>query len=185
MPETDERLVQQAQRDPQAFGPLYDRYVDRIYGFAFRQTGDEALAGDVTSATFEKALRNLRRFRWQGISFCAWLYRIARNEITQTYRRQRLFTPLLTWQVSEINVELTVQANEQRDALEVAFSNLSEDDQDVLALRFFEDLPSAEVAEILGCSVQNVYMRLHRALGRLRKRLENEMKEGEQAYVSR
>jgi RNA polymerase sigma-70 factor, ECF subfamily len=168
----EERLVERAQQDPQAFGVLYDRYVDRIFTFAWRQTADEALAKDVTATTFEKALRHLRRYQWQGNSFCAWLYRIARNEISQHYRRQRFLAPLRGWLLSDLNVEKSVQRQERKDALHRALARLSPADREVINLRFFEELTSAEVAEILGCSSANVYVRLHRALGRLRRELE-------------
>ncbi|KAA3659718.1 MAG: RNA polymerase subunit sigma-70, partial [Chloroflexi bacterium] len=82
----DEALVKQAQTDPNAFGALYDRYVDRIYAYAYRQVQEAALAQDVTAVTFEKALRHIRKYRWQGKSFCAWLYRIARNEAMSHHR---------------------------------------------------------------------------------------------------
>lgn len=182
----EKALVEQAQRDPQAFAALYDRYVERIYAFAYRRTQDEAAAEDVTSVTFEKALRHIQGYRWQGVSFGAWLYRIARNEITQQHRRRRFTLPLLQWHVSEINVEASVQTSEQHDAVQAAFARLSESDQEVLTLRFFEELSSAEVAEVLGCSVQNVYLRLHRALGRLRKQLETatENVKGDEVCVS-
>lgn len=163
-------LVRRAQRDPGAFGPLYDRYVRRIYAFACRRTGDPALAQDVTSATFEKALRSLPRFRWQGVSFGAWLYRIARNEIVQAYRRDRLRTPLLDWQV--LDEQAAPGLNGRDDALHAAFALLPDADREVLTLRFFEDLNSAEVAEVLSVSVSAVYVRVHRALRRLRGELE-------------
>ncbi len=187
MPELDEKtLVEQAKRDPQAFAALYDRYMARIYTFAYRRTQDEAAAEDVTSVTFEKALRHIQSYRWQGVSFGAWLYRIARNEIVAHHRRQQFTLPLFQWHVSEADVESSVQTHQQRDALQLAFARLSDGDQELLTFRFFEELPSAEVAEVLGCSIDNVYLRLHRALGRLRKQLEAVMEneKGNEAYVS-
>jgi RNA polymerase sigma-70 factor (ECF subfamily) len=168
--EPDERaLVQKAQRDRQAFGVLYDRYFTRIYQFVYRRTGDEALTQDITSATFEKALANLWRFRWQGVSFGAWLYRIARNELAQHYRRARRTRPLLSWHLADAQA---LPPNGHQDALNTAFAKLSDADRELLTLRFFEDLESAEVAAILGCSVPNVYVRLHRALQRLRREMD-------------
>ncbi|HEX6383880.1 MAG TPA: sigma-70 family RNA polymerase sigma factor [Anaerolineae bacterium] len=180
MPETnDQILVERAQKDPKAFAALYDRYVGRIYAYAYRQTNNEALAKDVTSATFEKALRHIRRYQWQGASFCAWLYRIARNEIIQHQRRRRFLAPLLgqrppdNGHVSADRMpEAAVQRSERRQELQVALSRLSAQDREIVTLRFFEELSSAEVAEILGCSTDNVYVRLHRALQRLRQQLD-------------
>jgi RNA polymerase sigma-70 factor, ECF subfamily len=165
-------LVEQARRDRQAFGVLYDRYVDQIYTFAYRQTNDDALAKDITAITFEKALRHLNRYQWQGTAFIAWLYRIARNEIIQHHRRQRWLAPLRGWLISASNVEKTAQSHEQQDAVQVALQRLPDRDREVIILRFFEDLTSAEVAEVLGCSTTNVYVKLHRALTRLRRELE-------------
>jgi RNA polymerase sigma-70 factor, ECF subfamily len=169
----EQRLVEQARRDSQAFGALYDRYVDRIYAYAACQSnGDASLAQDITAATFEKALRHIQRYRWQGVSFCAWLYRIARNELAQHHRRQRFLAPLFGWQASEARVEKAAQANEQRDELHEALARLPAKEREIISLRFFEELSSTEVAEVLNCSTAQVYVRLHRALGRLRQELE-------------
>jgi RNA polymerase sigma-70 factor (ECF subfamily) len=174
--EGDERqLVEAAQHNPQAFGTLYDRYIDRIYAFAYRRTGgDEALAGDITSATFEQALRHIQRYRWQGFSFGAWLYKIARNELAQHYRRSRplSFLGLGRAEQDEIDIEAEVDSALQRDTIHLALKKLSDGDREIITLRFFEGLSSPEVSEVLGCSVDNVYLRLHRALGRMRKHLE-------------
>lgn len=178
MPDVDEQtLVAQAQSDPQAFATLYDRYLDRIYAYAYRQTNDETLAKDITSATFEKALRHIRRFEWQGVRFGAWLYRIARNEIAQYYRRRRFLVPWLGQrgaraQVQERTPETAVQSSERQRQLRAALARLSAKDREIVRLRFFEGLSSGEVAEILACSRQTVYLRLHRALKRLRQQLD-------------
>lgn len=180
MHDADEpELIRRAQQDRRAFGVLYDRYVQRIYAFACHRLGDSALAQDLTATTFEKALLGLGRFRWQGVSFGAWLYRIARNEIAQHFRQAHHQADELEWEVLERAPEaaLAPSPNGRHDALHAAFGQLSEADRELLTLRFFEDLTSAAVAEILGITVNNVYVRLHRALGRLR--LELEKLEGE------
>ena len=164
-------LIAQSHTDSAAFAILYERYIDRIYGFCFRRTRDDALALDITSATFEKALRSLRIYQWRGVSFGAWLYKIARNEIAQHYRRH-FWLPLLDRFQSSQDVEQTVQLNEQNASLYAALHKLSNADRELITLRYLESLSSIEVAEILDCSVENVYLRLHRALGRLRHQLE-------------
>ncbi len=188
MPQTDEKtLVELAKTDSQAFAMLYDRYVDHIHSFVYRQSGDAMLADEITSITFEKALKNIRRFRWRGVSFGAWLYRIARNEIAQYHRSHKPTTQLMEWQASDISVERIALQNEQRSTLHLALSRLSSKDRELISLRFFEDLPSDQVAEILNCSVQNVYTRLHRALKRLRSQLDQveSVSEEETRYVTK
>lgn len=167
----DRTLAEAARNDPQAFAVLYDRYIDRIYAYTLRQAGDVFLAQDVTSATFEKALRQLRRRGWQGKSFLAWLYRIARNEAIHHHRQRRRVAELPPDLPDSINQEADWQACQERLQLEQAFHHLSERDQEVLSLRFLEGLSSAEAAEVLGCSLPNLYVQLHRALERLRKHM--------------
>jgi RNA polymerase sigma-70 factor, ECF subfamily len=179
MPELDEQsLIIAAQKDPQCFGQFYLHYVERIFAFAYRQTGSRELAQDITANTFEKALAHLGNFHWQGSSPAAWLYKIALNEMRKNYWKQRLLGPLRESVASQVDVELAVQANEQTQALWAAMNRLSGADRQVLTLRFFEDLSSAEAAQVLGCSLPNVYLRLHRALGRLRKEMGNQKMEG-------
>lgn len=162
-------LIRRAQKDPQAFGWLYDRYVRRIYAFVYHRCGDGALAQDVTAATFEKALQNIGRFRWQGVAFGAWLYRIARNELNGHFRRERARTAV-DWRGLER--QFAPHLNGQHDVLHAAFGALPDAERELLTLRFFEDLSSTEVAEVLNTSVSNVYVRVHRALQHLRVELE-------------
>ena len=78
----DERLlIEAAQADPARFLDLYDRYVDRVYAYVSRRAGSRALAEDVTSDVFERALTHLPRFEWRGAPFTAWLFRIAANAL--------------------------------------------------------------------------------------------------------
>lgn len=172
--ESSERLlVEQAKHDRQAFARLYDRYVDAIYAYVYQRTCDVQLAEDVTAETFEKALRHIGRFRWRGVSFGAWLYRIAGNTLTSHYRRQRFLLPWVREACSndaDDDPENCAEAGERAAALRTAYASLPERDRRIIGLRILSDLPTAEVAEILGCSPQNVYLCLHRALRRLRER---------------
>jgi len=177
-------LVERARQDPTAFAALYDRYVERIYAYVARQVEDTAVAQDVTAATFEKALRHIRRYRPGETGLAPWLYTIARHEIAQHYRRSRFAVP---WRGRDGDgedepppakshdgrpIESLLLAGERDGALHAALRRLSAADRDLLTLRFLEELPTEDVAAILGCSRANVYVRLHRALARLRGQLE-------------
>lgn len=165
-------LVEQARDDPQAFAELYNRFVERVFLFALRRTGDRALAEDITSATFEKALRHLRQNGWRGKIYLAWLYRIAHQQIIQNHRRENRYFSLSPGHPAGADVESQVQSNMQWQAILRAFKKLSSSDQEVLALRLFENISNAETAEFLNCSPQNVSVRLYRALKHLRQKLE-------------
>jgi RNA polymerase sigma-70 factor, ECF subfamily len=188
-------LVEKAKKDPAAFGALYDRYVERIYRYAYRETRHEASAQDITAITFEKALRNINKFRWREIGFAPWLYRIARNEIAQHYRRDGRLIQLSSESENEPSmslmtgskvdhrpIESSILSKEQNRGLHDALGRLSRDDREVLSLRFLEQLPTDDVAEVLNCSRNTLYVRLHRALGRLRKLLEAD---GEVEHVAK
>lgn len=169
--EDEASLVERARQDPQAFAALYDRYVERIYAYAQRETGELLMAQDVVSATFEKALSHMNRYEWRGTSFGAWLYRIARNEIMMVRRKQRWTVPLLGEWTSPSQVEQEVQARQERDHTAMALDRLRPRDREVLHLRYHEELTHDEIGEVLACSSKNVAVRLHRALKRLKREL--------------
>jgi len=173
MLDNDQFLIEQAKSDPQAFARLYDQYVDRIYRYAYRQTRDEVAAQDITAVTFERALRHIRRFEWRGQSVLAWLYRIARNEAISLQRRRKWLTPWQLGRQTETRATETAVLHHQRyETLHLALARLSAKDREIISLRFFEELSGEEVAEILGCSPNTIYVRLHRALKRLESQLE-------------
>lgn len=189
MSENEEQLlVEQAKKDPQAFDQLYNIYVNRIYAYIWQRTHDESIAKDITAATFEKALRNIKRYEWRGFTFGAWLYRIAYNELVSYQRRQKFLSPLSTierWWKSDTSVEAEVHLQGQKDVLHEALSQLADKDQELLVLKFYEGLSSREVGEIMGYSENNVNVRLHRALKRLKDEMSRlEMAKGAE-YVSR
>lgn len=169
--EDEQVLIAQAQRDKEAFALLYDRYVERIFAYACRETHDSTLAQDITSATFEKALQHIGGYRWQGVSFGAWLYQIARNEINMQYRRQKWLVPLLGWLIGGRDPEQTFQEQSELTAVQRAMNQLSGRDQEVLRLHYFEQLSHEEIGQVLSCSSRNVAVRLHRALERLRAKV--------------
>lgn len=168
MLDNDQSLVRQAQQDPLAFGKLYDLYVDRIYHYAFRQTGDETLAYEVTAVTFEKALIHIQQYEPRGVSFLAWLYRIARNEAITQHRKRKWLAPWrIIGQTEERATETAVLRQQEYHQLHQALARLSAKDREIIHLRYFELLTSEEVAAVLNCSTANVYVRLHRALKKL------------------
>jgi RNA polymerase sigma-70 factor (ECF subfamily) len=165
-------LVLAARTDRQAFGRLYDRYFDAIYHYIARRVGDEAVAEDLASAVWERALTAIERYEIRGVPFAAWLYRIAGNLVANHHRQRRLwrFVPLLAGHgPTENNDRL-----DEHTAVRAAFKGLSAADQEVLSLFYFADLAPPEMAEVLDCSVAAVHKRLHRARNRLRQLLEGD-----------
>jgi RNA polymerase sigma-70 factor (ECF subfamily) len=179
----EETLVEQAKSDMNAFGVLYDAYYGKIFSYALRRVADVPLAQDITSEVFLKALRGIGRFKWQGLHFSAWLYRIAGNEIADSYRtsnRERVLSAELTYSLGDTGegaeeevARLEEELREEHALLKMqqALSNLPSVYQEVISLRYFEKKPLKEIGEILGKKEETVKTLLYRGIARLRKQM--------------
>jgi RNA polymerase sigma-70 factor (ECF subfamily) len=166
-------LLEKAKKDPEAFGPVYEKYFDRIFNFIFRQTDDEELTGDLCSQTFLNALNHLPRFEFRGVPVSAWLYRIAANEVNKHYRKlnaARVFS-IEEERVREL-VEQTAKSYDEELIRKLLgyLTELPTEMLEVLELRFFEDKDFREIAYILNITESGAKMRTYRALDRLRKK---------------
>jgi RNA polymerase sigma-70 factor (ECF subfamily) len=177
----DERaLAERAQTSAEGFGELYDRYYERIYNFACRRTSNPDEAADVTATVFHDALVHIRDFEYRNVPVSAWLYRIASRRLADYYRRQYRAEQVDLATVESLPADDADPAeallgHERREVVNRALDELPERDQMVLSLVFFEDLSREQVATIMGTSVDNVYVWLHRALKRLRRQLSTEV----------
>jgi len=161
--------------DQDAARLLFDRYFDRIYNYVHARLGRVADAEDVAIETMTRTLTRLDTFEDQGVAFTAWMYRIAHNATIDHYRRQSKMTMV---PLEEVNLpqgddpsELAVDKLRDEDLRE-AIRTLTEDQQQVLILRFFQDLTAAQVAQVVGKSVGAVQALQHRALGALQRTLQ-------------
>lgn len=177
--ESDERaLVERARADPSAFVELYRRYLPRIHAFAYRRTGIVEIAEDITSATFERAFRNLGSFRWRGGGFGPWLFRIASNELADHYRRTgrsaatRAAAAALLDGDAAPDPAAAVDARDATAELLAAMDRLNPRYQRALELRFFAGLTPEEAAAALGTSRATMAVVVHRATRALRRALE-------------
>ncbi len=179
---TDEQaLVEQARTDPAAFAELYRRYLPRVHAFAYRRTGVVEVAEDITSAAFERALRNLPSFRWQAGGFGPWLFRIVSNELADHYRRTgRAASPRAAGAAAHLHAEAPRDPADELDArhavdeLRTAMDTLSPRYQQALALRYLAGLTPDEAARALGTSKATMAVVVYRATRALRKAIEQE-----------
>ena len=174
--DVDALAVRAAQVDRDAFEVLYQRYLDRIYSYAFYQLGDHHDAEDVTERVFLAALAALPDFREGPGTFRAWLFRIAHNTIANSLRaRARHRTiPLpdgFERPAPETDPAALVAAAEDRRRVLRAVSSLPEDRRQVILLRFVDGLSTPEIAEVLDRSAGAVRVLQHRALRDLADRL--------------
>lgn len=168
------KLVERAKVDNEAFGQLYERYVDRIYSYVYYRMGDPAEAEDLTSKIFFRALQHISNYRDQGVPFSAWLYRIARNLVANWHRdRNRrsiiALDDISHWRLGSESPELETQFIEDKDSLLQAVRRLPSDRQELLILKFVDRLSNAEIGEIMGRSEGAVKSLYHRTLLVLRE----------------
>lgn len=177
-PRDDAALIQAAQRDLAAFGPLYARYVDRIYTYLCMRTGraraDEA--ADLTQQVFLRALDALPRYRARdSASFAAWLFRIARNAATDWQRREGRSVPweAVPEELHPLAPETAEGALLRHDAIAEAhrlLATLDDVAREALILRFSAQLTLAEIGAVLGIGEEAARKRITRALHTLKER---------------
>jgi RNA polymerase sigma-70 factor (ECF subfamily) len=165
-----------AQRDPGAFGELYERYVDRIYSYIYHRVGNVHDAQDLTSRTFYRALSHLPDYQDKGIPFSAWLYRIAHNLVANWHRdRQRrpvvALDDLVVGTAAHDHPEALAESEETAQMLRQAMRQLDDVRQELLVLKFSEGLSNAEIGNIMGRSEGAIKSLYHRTLLAIRKEM--------------
>ena len=172
-------LIEVAKGDADAFGELYRRHVDRIYTYVYYRTGNAHDAEDLTARTFHQALTHLARYTDHGVPFVAWLYRIAHNLVANWHRdrsrKQEIpldDIPILPTKGDHPEKNL-VRSQEQESLLKM-IRTLPSERQNLLILKFVEDMSNAEIGAIMGRSEGAVKSLYHRTLLALRDQLEDQ-----------
>jgi RNA polymerase sigma-70 factor (ECF subfamily) len=167
-------LIQKAQADPSAFAELYQRYMDRIYLYLRTRVDNEEDAADLTQQVFLQAIKSLPSYRQRGLPFAAWLFQIARNTVTDRYRRKRNSIP---WEavnprslvLFEQDVEADVLHQENIVLLRKLLAQLDTGKRELLALRFAAGLTTRQIAAVMGRNHDAVRKDLARTLQKLKE----------------
>lgn len=170
------RLIKQAKSgNSEAFAQLYDAYLERVYRYIYFRVSDDALTEDLTSQVFLKAWENLDRYKIDSSPYIAWLYTVARNLVIDHYRTKKEslplddITPLASEDqtpLEEVEVRFSLQA--MRDSLQ----SLTDDQQQVLILKFIAGLPNVDIAKMMNKKEGAVRALQMRALQTLSLRME-------------
>jgi len=173
----EELLVKKAQDgDSQAFGQIYDTYLTKIYRFVYIKVSSKADAEDLTSQIFLSAWQNIKTFQFRGFSISSWLYRIAHNEVIDFYRLRRhhenidALSEETTAEISNITGEL--DQNLEIEKVKKALKRLESDQQNVLIMKFVDELSNKEISQVLNKSEGAVRVIQHRGLKQLKKYLD-------------
>lgn len=173
-------LVERAQAgESEAFGLLYDRYVDTVFKFIYFRVGNRQLAEDLTSDTFLRALKRIGSFTWQGRDLGAWLVTIARNLVADHFKSGRHRLEVATGDVLETDKEdrgvegtpeTAVVNHITNVTLLTAVKQLNPEQQECIVLRFLQGFSVAETAQAMGKNegaIKALQYRAVRALARL------------------
>lgn len=172
-----EGLVREAQQgDAEAFGKLYELFVDRVYRYVLLRVGNATEAEDLTQEVFLKAMQGLGAFQWRGRPFAAWLFRIAHNQVVDRLRRRQtgggqvslddvLFLP------SHDNVEAATLLALDQERLRDALERLTELQRQVVLHRFVGGLSLVETAAAMEKTENAIKALQHAALLSLRRLL--------------
>jgi len=171
-----EALLILAQRgDGEAFGQIYDRYVDSVYRYVYYRVGSATLAEDLTSETFLRALRRIDSFSWQGKDIGAWFVTIARNLVTDHFKSSRFRLEVTTADILDADraddgIEEEVVERLTNAVLIDAVRKLKPEQQECVVLRFLQGLSVAETAEVMGRTegaIKQLQLRAVRVLAKL------------------
>ncbi len=177
---TEEQLLEAAvQYDETALGELYDRYEAKIYTYIVRRTGEPAVAEDLTAQVFLKMLEAIRNRKTWHSSFSGWLYRIAHNLVIDSYRQRRYQVQISLDDAPTLVAadQNPVQATEMKldaERLRAAIGRLTDEQAEVVSLRFLEGYSIIEVAAMLNKTEGSVKALQYRAVATLRQFLQYE-----------
>jgi RNA polymerase sigma-70 factor (ECF subfamily) len=164
--------VEAAKKDPKQFEALYKKYYEQIFRYIHQRMDDKEMAFDITSQVFLKAMINLPKYKYKGVPFSSWLYRIAMSEVYQSFKDKK---STRTVNVDTSNVEDIIDEVEQdntgemRQALVEVIGDLPEIELQIIEMRYFEKRSYREIGDILGMTENNAKVRAYRIVEKLKK----------------
>jgi RNA polymerase sigma-70 factor (ECF subfamily) len=180
VPESEEQdtLLRASKGDLEAFGVLYEKYVERIFNYVYYRTGNVHDAEDLTARVFYRALHHIHTYTDRGVPFSAWLYRIAHNLVANWHRDRSRHQEIPLSDAPTIHYkgeppEVALMQTQERDALLRLIRQLPSERQHLLILKFLEHMSNAEIGETMGRSEGAVKSLYHRTLLALRDELED------------
>ncbi len=171
----DARLIERAKRgEVEAFGCLYERYLESIYRYIRTRVAEDRTAEDLTETVFLRSYESLSRYKEKGLRFSAFLYQIARNLLVDHYRQKEEELPLESADqisVSPSRIDDIIVIQDQVDRLRVGLEALPEEYREIIRLRVLLELSTTECAQWLGRSEGAVRVLLHRAMKALKRQV--------------
>jgi|AntRauTorckE6833_2_1112554.scaffolds.fasta_scaffold00060_48 RNA polymerase sigma-70 factor (ECF subfamily) len=174
MEKNESQLIKDCQNGSiESFGPLYDKYIKKIYNYLYYRVPDQNTAEDITSQTFIKSLKAIKTYSENKGSFSAWLYRIAKNNLVDYYRGHKndLNVDDIWYLEDDTDIESSADRKLKLDKLKDSLKNLKKEQREIVILRVWDELSYAEIADILEKSEASCKMIFSRSLEKLKQEL--------------
>ncbi|MEQ8243312.1 sigma-70 family RNA polymerase sigma factor [Fulvivirga sp.] len=171
-------IIEKAKENPEHFAPIYIKYYDQVFLFVNKRVDNLELSADITSRVFLNCLKKIDSFKFQGVPFSSWLYKIALNEINQFFRRRN--NALRSVSIEDHHINLLIEEIDYSETLidshvliSVLLEQLDEFEIQFIELRFFENHSFKEIGYLLGMTEVNAKIKTYRILKKLKKLSEN------------
>ena len=169
----EESILKAATTNPAKFAPIYEKYYIAIFKFVLQRVENEQVASEIVSDVFAKAIFNLKKYKFKGYPFSAWLYRVAYNEIATKFRKKQkqrtVNIPDESWNLFSNDEDEEIDIAIDLKKLKVCLPKLKPNEIELIEMRFFEERPFKEIGEILGLTTENARVKTHRVLKKLQK----------------
>ncbi len=175
LPEIEALAGKAVEGDGDAFGKLYDIYIDRVYRHIYYKIGNKEDAEDLTQKTFLRAWDAIGKYRKTATPFIAWLLKISNNLVIDFYRSRKPHEDIdfdTVMAKPSTNPETIIEEQFTRDEIRKAIRKLKGDRQQVILMRYIEDFSYPEIAAALGKTEGAIRVILHRGLANLRSIIE-------------
>ncbi len=180
----EEQLIADIKQNPALFGKVYDLHYSRLFNYCYRRTGDFDASKDIIAEAFLKAYLNINKFQWRGKSIKGWLYRIATNEINLHHRAKKYRPTLLTelgietaehvshqFESEKAAAEIELAQHQQFTEIQKSLISLPVAYQEVISLKYFEELKIREISDILDKPEGTVKSLLSRGIQLLKQKI--------------
>lgn len=168
---SEEKIIEESKTNINAFSFLYDKYYLKIFRFIYNRVESEEIASDICSQVFLKALQSIKQYENRGLPYGSYLYRIARNEINQKARKNKItkIVSLKSSDIENIAEEIEFFETDYKTKLIKLLETLNENDMELIEMKYFEKRSYKEISEILNKNENNLKVKVHRIIKGLKK----------------
>ncbi|QSE96931.1 RNA polymerase sigma factor [Fulvivirga lutea] len=171
-------VIKKCQKNPEHFAKIYIKYYDQIFLFVNKRVDNLDVTAELTSRIFLKCLKNIGKFKFMGVPFSAWLYKITINEVNLFFRNEARFTRSVSIQSGHLDqlvseIDYSEPLIDPHVLIPVLLEQLNEDEIQFIELRFFENRSFKEIGYLLSTSEVNAKVKTYRILKKLKKLSEN------------